>query len=245
VALNRPEVHNAFNEVMISEITACFAALGKDSAVRLAVLSGEGKSFSAGGDLEWMRTMKNFSREENIADARKLAEMYETLNDFPRPLIAKVHGVALGGGVGLVAVSDYVVAPKDASFGLTEVRLGLAPATIGPFVARKIGESAARATFFSGARFDAARAKEMGLAHEVAEPAALDAACEKAVEEFLKAGPQAAQETKALLKFLRTPHSAEEEKNATAQLIAKLRIGDEGQEGMAALLEKRKAKWVS
>lgn len=245
VRLNRPEVHNAFDSALIIELTLIFSALDKDPKVRLAVISGEGKSFCAGGDLNWMRSMKQFTREENIKDSQGLSTMYATINGFSKPLIGMVHGAALGGGSGLAAVCDYVVAAEDAKFGFTETRLGILPAVIGPYALAKIGISNARAYYISGMQFLAPEAKHIGLVHRVVEPAKLEMECEEVVTEFLKAGPEATRKAKALLaKVVSLGTDREAITRASLEAIADVRVGEEGQEGMDALLNRRKAKWV-
>lgn len=245
VRLNRPELHNAFNDEFIEELTNCFDNLSSDETVRLLVLSGEGKSFCAGADLNWMKAMKDYSDEENYKDSVKLSKLFSTLNDCPFPVIAKVNGATLGGGTGLIAACDYVIAVEEARFGFTEVGLGLVPAVISPFVINKIGESFARAYFLSGERFDAHEAMRMNLVHQVVSLSELNEAVEKQVERFLRAGPVAAREAKTLIKgvFKREAHS-ENLRDFTCKTIARVRTTPEGQEGMTALLEKRKPKWI-
>lgn len=242
LTLNRPEVHNAFDEALIAQLTRCFIQLEGNPAVRLVVLSGAGKSFSAGGDLNWMRSMKDYSRAENIADAERLAVMYATLDGFSKPLIGVVHGAALGGGSGLAAVCDFVLAADDAKFGFTETRLGILPAVIGPYAIRRIGTGNARAYFLSGTPFDAATALRIGLAHRVVARAELDAARATLIKEFLHAAPGAAQQAKALIAAVTA--SGADVMALTTEAIADARTGDEGQEGMDALLNKRKAHWM-
>lgn len=247
VTLNRPEVHNAFNAELIAELTQVFTELDKNDKVRLAVLSGNGKSFCAGGDLNWMREAKNFSYEENIEDSRKLAAMFHTLYQFGKPLIGMVHGKALGGGTGLAAVCDFVLATEDAEFGLTEARLGLIPSVISPYVIEKIGIGNARAYFLSGSRISAAIAQRIGLVHDIVPASEWDAARKERINEFLLAAPEAARNSKALIRevtgFLRAG-DWEGVQDFTIKTIAKRRTSAEGQEGMQALLEKRKPKWV-
>ncbi|MCR9205235.1 MAG: enoyl-CoA hydratase-related protein [Halobacteriovoraceae bacterium] len=245
VRLNRPELHNAFNDEFIQELTTCFKDLSSDGTVRLLILSGEGKSFCAGADLNWMKAMKNYSDEENYEDSVKLSNLFSTLNDCPFPVIAKINGATLGGGTGLIAACDFVIAAEEARFGFTEVGLGLVPAVISPYVVNKIGESFARAYFLSGERFDAYEALRMNLVHKVVSLSDLNQAVEKQVERFLRAGPQAAREAKTLIKgvFKREPHS-ENLRDFTCKTIARVRTTPEGQEGMTALLEKRKPKWI-
>lgn len=240
LTLNRPEIHNAFNAELITEITKTLEDL-KTKDVKVLVLTGAGKSFCAGADLNWMSSMKTWSEEENFQDSKKMAKMFRTLNTMPMPVIARVNGPALGGGSGLVACCDYVLAVETAMFGFTEARLGLLPAVISPFVIAKIGESHARAWFLSGERFSAAQAQKMNLIHEIAPLDDLDEKLERVVMSFLQAGPQAAREAKELIFRVRVAQEVEDE---TCRKISKIRIGAEGQEGMRALLEKDKPKWV-
>jgi len=250
VTLNRPDVHNAFHDGLIEELTGVFADLRANEAVRVILLQGEGKSFSAGADLNWMRSMKDYSREENRQDALKMARMFEHMHRCEKPIVARVQGNALGGGTGLVAVCDYVLADQEARFGFTEVRLGLVPAVISPYVIAKIGESHARAWFMSGGVFGANLAQSMGLVHEVVPSDALDMSVQLRLKEFLKAAPEAAKHAKKLVYdvvakgAIANADTEEALANHTADLIAALRTQDEGQEGMGALLEKRKPKWV-
>ncbi len=238
VTLNRPEVRNAFNPAMIAELTAVFSGVEPDGAVRAVVLDGAGKSFCAGADLTWMSEMAAYTREENVADALRLAAMLEAVQGCPAPVIARVHGAALGGGAGLVSACDVVVAADDAAFGFTEARLGIAPAVIVPFVLPKIGPGHARALFVTGERFDAARAERIGLVHRVVAPPALDAAVEETLAAVLACGPRAVRACKELID--RVPGLSRAEARAyTAETIAALRAAPEGQEGMRAFLEKR------
>jgi len=241
VTLNRPDVRNAFNEELIAQLTAWAEGVTLETA-RVAVLSGAGKAFCAGADLTWMSKMVGYSREENLADARQLARMFEALDRLPIPLVGRVHGAALGGGVGLAAVCDIVVAADDALFGFTEVKLGILPAVISPFALAKIGRSAARELFLTGARFPAARAKEIGLVHAVVPAAELDAKVAEYVRELLTAGPEAIAAAKALIPQV-WPRMVEDAMPITAQAIATRRVSAEGQEGMKAFLDKRKASW--
>lgn len=244
VILNRPEVHNAFDDRLIAELTQVFTELDKNDAVRIAVISGKGKSFCAGGDLNWMRSMKGYSREENIADSHKLAVMYRTIRHFSKPLIGVVHGAALGGGSGLAAVCDFVVVAENAKFGFTETRLGILPAVISPYALEKIGVSAARAYFTSGMQFSGLVAKEIGLAHRVVKVEELQTARDEVIAEFLKAAPEASRKAKALIDRLLTMEPAKVT-DLTVQTIAEARVSEEGQEGMDALLNGRKARWVA
>lgn len=243
VTLNRPQVHNALNAEMIAELTACFAALTADLSVRIVILAGAGPSFCAGADLQWMRESLGWSREENRADAERLATMYETIDHMPKPLLARVQGAAIGGGAGLVACCDLVIASEQALFGFSEVKLGLVPAVIARFVVPKIGLSHARALFVTGARFGAARAAEIGLVHQVVAPEALDAAIATAIDEMYTSGPAAAGRSKAILRALQT--LPDEEMRAYAvDAIAEARTSPEGQAGLDAFLNKQLPPWT-
>lgn len=249
VRLNRPDIHNAFDEQLIAELTQAFKEIDANDAVRLATISGNGKSFCAGGDLNWMRKMKGYSRDENIEDSRALEAMFAAAYNLTKPLIGIVHGAALGGGSGLTAVCDFVVASDDATFGFTEARIGIAPSVIGPYVIEKVGISYARAYFLSGMHFKASVAKDMALIHRVVAREQLEAAAEETIQEFLKAAPAAAQRAKALIKRIVALSSDTKGREAirqfTIETIADLRVSDEGQEGMDALLNKRKPKWAT
>ena len=242
VTIDRPDVHNAFNGELVDGLMNTFTQLGNDSATRVIVLGGTGKSFCAGADLQWMRGSLNATQSENQQNAMLLAEMYEAIDSCPKPVLARIQGAAIGGGCGLAAVCDVVVAGPRARFGLSEVRLGLAPAVISPYVVRKIGKSHARHLFLSGARIDAAHAFRIGLVHLIAEnDLELDELVISTTEQLLKGGPSAQAECKMLARF------ADEYTDAgpkTAEVIARLRVGDEGQEGMLAFLEKRPAEWL-
>ncbi len=244
VTLNRAEIHNAFNDELIAALTQTFHQLSDEVTVRVVVLTGNGRSFCAGADLNWMKKMVNYSFEENIADSRKLAGLFHAINRCKKPVIARVQGAALGGGVGLVAACDYVVAVERAKFGFTEVRLGIIPAVISPFVIEKIGVGNARAFFLSGMRFSAGKAEKMGLVHEVVtDEKELDIAIEQQIQEYLIAAPNAVSEAKELIRQV-VDRGSKECHEYTYQQIAKLRISTEGQEGMNALLEKRKPNWI-
>lgn len=245
VVLNRPELHNAFNDEFIAEMTALFKEIKKDTSCQLVVLKGAGKSFCAGADLNWMKRMVNYSDEENYLDSVALSNLFEELNSLPMPVLAEVGGATLGGGTGLVASCDFVIAAKEAKFGFTEVGLGLVAAVISPYVMAKIGESYARAYFLSGQRFSADEAMKMQLVHQVVEGSELSSATDKQIERFLRAGPLAKREAKALINGVlsKKKDGAEVVKEFTCRTIARVRTSDEGQEGMAALLEKRAPKW--
>jgi methylglutaconyl-CoA hydratase len=243
VELNRPEAHNAFDATLIAELTAAFAALGADEAVRAIVLTGAGRSFSAGADLPTMRRSLDLTAEENQADAERLAALFETIDACPRPTIARVNGAAYGGGVGLIAACDVAIATEGATFAFTEVRLGIAPAVIAPYVLRRIGEGHTRALFLTAARFDARRAREIGLVQRVVVTDDLDTAVAEQVALIRAAAPGAIAATKGLIRQLRGL-DATEACGATSALIARLRTGAEGQEGLRAFLEKRPPAWA-
>jgi methylglutaconyl-CoA hydratase len=234
ITMARPEQRNAFDAALIQELTEAFSRVGDD--VRAVLLAGEGKSFSAGADIEWMRAAVELSYEENVADARRLRMMLETIDSCPAPVIARVQGHALGGGCGLVACSDIAVAAPEATFAFSEVKLGIIPAVISPFALAKIGANAARRYFVTGERFDAETALRIGLVHEVAED--LDAAIDGLLEELRSAGPEAARHAKKLV--LERPDGL-----ATERRIAQRRTSDEGQEGLKAFIDKRDPSWAS
>ena len=245
VTLSRPEVHNAFDASLIAELAATFAAFGREAApaLRAVVLAGDGSSFCAGADIAWMRAAMQLDIEGNEQDAMAMAEMFETIDTCPVPVIARVHGAALGGGMGLCAVADLVIAESGTRFGFTETRLGILPAVIAPFVIAKIGESHARALFPGGRRFDAVRAQRIGLVHEVVEgEAGLDAAVEVAIADILAAGPTAARAAKAIVREVRgLGHGSS--KWHTARVIARQRTSPEAQEGFGAFVDKRPPAW--
>jgi methylglutaconyl-CoA hydratase len=243
ITLNRPEVHNAFNEVMIAELTEVFKKISEDDEVRVVVLTGNGKSFSAGADLNWMKKMINFSYEQNLDDSLKLAELFYLMYSLPKPVIAKVNGAAIGGGTGLVAVCDIAIASEKAKLSLSEVKLGLVPACISPYVIRKVGEGRCREFFLTGERLTAKRAAELGLVNQAVPPEELDKAVQEKAAQLVSSGPDALAMCKELLKNV-PGMEFERAKTYTADMIASMRIGDEGQEGMNAFLEKRKPKWT-
>ncbi len=245
VELNRPDLHNAFNDEMITEITAAFTELGRDGDIRAIVLSGAGKSFCAGADVHWMRRMVGYSFEENVADARTLATMLRTIHDCPKPVIARVHGAALGGGTGLVAACDMAVALDSALFGFTEARLGIIPAVISPYALHKIGAAHARRYFLTAERFGAAEALRIGLVNAIAADAArADEWIATITREILANGPQAVAAAKALIDDVPAcPWDRVAE--LTSGRIAERRVSDEGQEGLKSFLEKRKPRWAS
>jgi methylglutaconyl-CoA hydratase len=245
VTLARPGVRNAFDVELIAGLTATFGELAEaaPAELRAVVLAGEGTAFCAGADVRWMRASLALPYEENVADAERLAAMLEAIDRCPAPVIARVQGAALGGGMGLCAVADVVLAASGTTFGFTETKLGILPATIAPYLLPKIGESAARALFPTGQRFDAERARQIGLVHEVlGDVAALDARVEEVVAELLAAGPTAARAAKALVRELRWLEAGEA-RRVSVERIAAQRTSDEGQEGLTAFLEKRRATW--
>jgi methylglutaconyl-CoA hydratase len=246
VFLARPAVHNAFDDELIAELTACLTELEADPAVRAVVLSGDGATFSAGADLHWMRRMAAADEAENRADAQRLAALMHRLNFLGKPTIARVNGSAYGGGVGLVACCDLAIGVSEAKFSLSEVKLGLVPAVISPYVVAAIGGRHARRLFVSGEVFDAAEALRIGLLHQQVEAGALDEAVDRALHFLAKGGPVAQREAKALA--LRaagvTPQAQHAIDAANAELIARLRVSPEGQEGLGAFLDKRAARWV-
>lgn len=244
VWLNRPEVHNAFNAKVIEELTAAFARLDADAQVRVVVLAGRGKSFSAGADLNWMKAAGAASFEENLEDARRLARMLWQIAHLGKPTIARVHGAALGGGMGLASACDICIASQRAVFATSEVRFGIIPSAISPYVIRAIGVRQAKRYFQSAERIDAARALALGLAHEVVEEEALDAKIEEVVQALLAGGPKAQAATKALIDAVADRPLSEAVLEDTAQRIARLRATDEAREGLSAFLEKRPAAWV-
>ena len=242
VQLNRPEVRNAFNETLIAELHDWARGVAVSAGTRAAVISGAGKSFCAGADLSWMARSVDYSHEQNVADATRLAAMFEALDQLPVPLIGRVHGAALGGGSGLAAVCDIVVAEEQAVFGFTEVKLGILPGVISPYALAKIGRSAARELFLTGAKFSAQRAREIGLVHAVVPEARLDDTVTQYLREVLSAGPEAVAGAKQII---RTAWAAEatEVTALTADAIAARRVSAEGQEGIRAFLEKRRPGW--
>ncbi len=248
LSLNRPDVRNAFNERLIIELQEIFDALASDAdeikKIRAVVLRGEGNVFCAGGDLKWMQSSLALTSHDNLEDTRRLSQMFDTLNRCPKPVVGLIHGAAIGGGVGLVSICDYVIASKETLFSLAEVRLGIVPACIGPFVLAKIGESQARAYFVSAERFDANRALQIGLVHEVVQtPADLEKACERVTTSLLQGGPQAMATAKSLIREIKA-RTHDENIEFVSKLLADLRVSPEGQEGLRAFLEKRKPSWM-
>ncbi|MBE0433955.1 enoyl-CoA hydratase/isomerase family protein [candidate division WOR-3 bacterium] len=243
VTLNRPEVHNAFNEIMIRELTRAFDDISRRSDVRAVVLTGEGKSFCAGADLNWMRRIKDASYEENLGEALELSDMLYAIYSSPKPTVARVNGTAIGGGTGLVAVCDIAVACDTAKFSFSEVKMGLIPACISPYVVKKCGEGKCREFFLTGERLTAERALAAGLVNAVVAAEELDRVVGDYLAQLLTSGPEAVTMCKELLRTV-PQMSYSDMKKYTAEVIARLRISDEGQEGMEAFFEKRKPRWT-
>jgi methylglutaconyl-CoA hydratase len=244
IRMNRPDVHNAFDDALIAGLTAELRRLDALPEARIIVLAANGKSFSAGADLGWMRRMATYSREDNLRDAMALAALMRTLDGMKKPTIARVQGSAFGGGVGLVACCDIAIASTEATFSLSEVRLGLIPSVISPYVMAAIGERAARRYFLTAERFDAAEARRIGLVHEVVDSAALDEAMAGMAAHLLKGGPRALAAAKKLIADIGRRPMDDALSAETARRIAAIRVENEGQEGVAAFLEKRKPDWI-
>ncbi|HET7610733.1 MAG TPA: enoyl-CoA hydratase-related protein [Rhodanobacteraceae bacterium] len=246
LALNRPRIHNAFDDALIADMTAALESLAVDNGVRALVVTGSGATFSAGADLNWMRGMARAGEQENRDDALRLAKLLRTLEFFPKPTVARVNGSAYGGGVGLVACCDIAIGIEGAKFALSEVKLGLVPATIAPYVVQAIGARHARRLFASGEVFDAAEAARIGLLHQCVAAGALDEAVDRQLHLLAKGGPLAQHEAKrlALRSAGMTPESAERIDTENADLIARLRVSPEGQQGLAAFLERRPPNWT-
>ena len=243
--LNRPELHNAFDASLIARLTAALEAAGGDDSVRAVVGAGHGASFSAGADMQWMRGMAAASEADNREDSLALARLMRTLDELPKPTLARVHGAAFGGGVGLVACCDIAIASTAARFGLTESRLGLLPAVISPYVIEAIGPRQARRWFATGEHFDADTALRIGLVHQLVEPERLDEALERQLALLDKAGPIASSTAKQLVRQVRDSHDRDALDRDNAALIARLRVSAEGQEGLGAFLDKRAPHWVT
>lgn len=243
IAFKRPEIHNAFNAEAILELTDAFDRVRTDESVRVVVLTGVGKSFCAGADINWMREIVRYSFDQNLKESLQLAEVLFNIYTLPKPTIAMVNGAAIGGGTGFLSVCDIAVAAEEAEFGLSEVKIGLVPAAISPYVVRKIGESKAREYFLSGKRISAQKACEIGLVNEVVPKNKLEERVDELIEQLLASGPEAIASCKELILNV-TRLSLEDVKEYTARMIANLRISEEGQEGMSAFLEKRKPRWA-
>jgi methylglutaconyl-CoA hydratase len=244
LTLNRPEVHNAFDDQLIAQLTQRLRELDADPHVRVVILAAAGKSFSAGADLNWMKRMAGYSEAENLRDGIALAELMHTLSTLRKPTIARVHGPAYGGGVGLVACCDIAIGTPAVAFSLTEVRLGLIPAVISPYVIAAIGERRARRYFLTAERFDAQEALRIGLLHEVVDAEQLDSAVQGIAMQLLKGGPAAHAAAKALIAAVVNRPVDRSVVEDTAERIARIRVTPEGREGIAAFLEKRAPGWV-
>jgi methylglutaconyl-CoA hydratase len=245
VTLNRPERHNAFDDVVIAELTEALRSMEADDAVRLIVLSGAGRSFSAGADLEWMKRAAAYSKDENLRDAMALGALMRTLDHLRKPTVARVHGAAYGGGVGLVACCDVAIAMASATFSFSEVKLGMIPAVISPYVVNAIGPRAARRYFLTGERFEAAEAYRLGLVHDLAiDEADLDDKVGNVVDALLSGAPVAQREAKELVRAVSNRPMHSEILQDTADRIARIRTSPEGREGISSFLDKRKPSWV-
>ena len=244
VTLNRPEIRNAFNDEMIAELTHAFKTLGNDEQVRVIVLAAAGKAFCAGADLNWMRAMADYSYEENLADADKLAQMLKTIYECPKPTIAAVQGDVYAGGMGLVAVCDVAIAVRIANFCLSEVRLGLAPATISPYVIKALGARASQRYFLSAEVFDAKKARQLGFVHERVSEESLDDAVAVFCDKVVKNSPDAVKTCKRLLHEVTGAPITDELTAATVKGIADIRSSEQGKEGVQAFLQKRKPDWL-
>ena len=243
VTLNRPEIHNAFNETMIGELLEIYKKFAEMEEMRVVVITGEGKSFCAGADLNWMGGVIKYSYEQNLNESMQLAELFYTMYSLPKPTIAMVNGAAIGGGAGMVAVNDFVIASDRAKFSFSEVKLGLVPACISPYVIRRVGENRSRELFLSGERIDAQKAFNFGFVNQVVPPEKLETTVKQQIAQLLSSGPNALAICKDLLE--KVPQlSLGQAKKYTAEAIAELRVSDEGQEGMKAFFEKRKPNWT-
>jgi methylglutaconyl-CoA hydratase len=239
----RPEIHNAFNSTLLKEMLHLFGELEKDDGLRLVVLTGEGKSFCAGADLNWMRSVINQSFEQNLAESSELAELFHRIYTFRRPVIGKINGAAIGGGTGFVAVCDIAIAARSARFSFSEVKIGVVPACIGPYVIKRMGEGKARELFITGERMNAERAFDVGLVNKVVDDNRLDTEIQGLIESVLSSGPEALAVAKKLVSEV-PGMEPDEFKPYTAEMIARLRLSEEGQEGMDAFLNKRPPKWI-
>jgi methylglutaconyl-CoA hydratase len=245
VTLNRPEVRNAFNEAAIAELALAFDELGRNEDVRVIVLAANGPAFCAGGDLNWMKSMAGYSDAENLADATKLADMLRTIYLCPKPVVAKIQGDCYAGGMGLVAACDVAVAVEEANFCLSEVKLGLIPATISPYVIKAMGENAARRYFLTAERFGAAEAHRIGFVHELVKAGDLDTSVAAIVKALMSNSPNAVQQAKVLVRDMAGKPIDNALVADTAERIADIRASREGREGVASFLEKRKPSWLN
>jgi methylglutaconyl-CoA hydratase len=243
ISLNRPDVHNAFNNELIEDLYDIFQKLKDDNDTRIIIITGMGKSFCAGADLNWMKSVLNYSYEQNYAESLKLTQLLYLIFTHPKPVIASVNGTAIGGGVGLISACDLAIASDEAKFGLSEVRLGLVPAAISPFVISRIGEPKARELFITGERINAVMAKEIGLLNYIAPLSEIDNVVKEKTDLILQNGPQAVKEAKELV-FNISRMNFVGVQEYTAKIISDLRLSPEGQEGMNAFLEKRQPDWI-
>lgn len=246
IALNRPDKHNAFNAEVIAGLVEALQSAERNDKVRVVILTGAGKSFSAGADFNWMKSMADYSEDENLEDSLKLAELMQVLDNLKKPTVARINGHVFGGGVGLIACCDIAIAVESARFALSEVKLGLVPAVISPYVIAAIGERHARRFFLTAEAMTAPVAEKIGLVHEIVPEGELDAAVTKEIDLLLQGGPKAQAAAKHLIRQV-CHHDDDAEahlRKTTAELIAQIRVSDEGQEGLAAFLEKRKPRWV-
>jgi len=243
LTFSRPEIHNAFNSTLIREMLHLFGEIENDGHLRLVVLTGEGKSFCAGADLNWMKAVVSQSFEQNLAESNELAELFHRIYTFKRPIVGRINGAAIGGGTGFVAVCDIAIAARSAKFSFSEVKIGVVPACIGPYVIKKMGEGKARELFITGERMNSERAFEVGLVNKVVDDEALDDEVNRLIESLLSSGPEAVGVAKKLVSEV-PGMSPDEFKPFTAEMIARLRLSEEGQEGMNAFLSKRPPKWL-
>lgn len=243
VTLNRPDMHNALDEILIRDITRAFDMLGSDSTVRMVILKANGPSFCAGADINWMQRSANYTQEQNLQEAQNLSLMMKTLYEFPRPLVALVQGAAVGGGVGIIACCDVVIVSDAASFRLSEVKLGLVPAVISPYVVRALGLRACRRYFLTAEPFSATEAKNLGLVHEIVPDRMMAAAAAKMIERLSAGGPKAQMACKDLLRRIDSVQIDDDVITYTTELIAQIRASNEGKEGLSAFLEKRNPNW--
>jgi len=242
VSLNRPDVHNAMSETLMKELTNCFKDLSNDASVRAIILTGKGKSFCAGADLNWMKSMANYSKEENIKDSRLLVSLYDSIYNCPKPVIGRINGHAFGGGLGLFAVCDIAIAVPNCKFAFSEVKLGIIPSVISTYIIRRISLSIMRRLFITGERFDCEYANEIGLVDFIASEEEIDEIISKYVEILCSSGPKAIIEVKKLIDKCEKM-DVDSYKEHTVEKISELRVSEEGQEGIKAFLEKRKPKW--
>lgn len=244
VWLNRPQIHNAFNEIMIEELSWVFTELGSSQNVRVIVLRGKGPSFCAGADLNWMRDVSQYSYDQNLAESLNLSECFHRIYSCPKPTIAVVHGAAIGGANGLLSACDIVIATEQSKFSLSEVKIGIVPACISPYVIKRVGEFTARELMLTGMRFDGQRAEHMGLVNRSISEGEVENTLQTYQDGFKTSGPEAIAQCKVLIDKVVNTLSLEEAKTYTAEMIAAIRASAEGQEGMKAFLEKRKPRWI-